>query len=265
LQAGSLTIVGTGIQVGAHTTQEAIAQIRQADRVLYVMADQLAQDWLDSLNPNTESLFRFYGSGKSRLETYRQMVDRILELVREGLHVCAAFYGHPGVFVNPSHEAVRRARAEGFAARMLPGISAEDCLFADLGVDPGPSGCQSFEATDFLLCRRVFDPTSALVIWQAGCVGDLTFQSQDYNPRGLAVLTEVLLHTYPPDHEVVIYQAAHYLVCDPIIERRPLAELAARPISAATTLYVAPLSRRLPDVEMAQRLGLEEVLPQLSA
>ena len=40
---------------------------------------------------------------------------------------------HPGVYVAPSHETVLRARAEGYPARMLPGISSEDCLFADLG------------------------------------------------------------------------------------------------------------------------------------
>jgi len=31
---------------------------------------------------------------------------------------------------------------------MLPGISAEDCLVADLGIDPASSGCQSYEAND---------------------------------------------------------------------------------------------------------------------
>jgi hypothetical protein len=34
---------------------------------------------------------------------------------------------------------------------MLPAVSAEDCLFADLGVDPGAAGCQSHEAADFLI------------------------------------------------------------------------------------------------------------------
>jgi hypothetical protein len=34
---------------------------------------------------------------------------------------------------------------------MLPAISAEDCLFADLGVDPADHGCPSYEATDFLV------------------------------------------------------------------------------------------------------------------
>jgi len=37
---------------------------------------------------------------------------------------------------------------------MLPGISTEDCLYADLGVDPGLIGSQNFEATDFIVSGR---------------------------------------------------------------------------------------------------------------
>ena len=42
------------------------------------------------------------------------MVERILAPVRAGKQVVAAFYGHPGVFVQPSHEAIRRAIADHF-------------------------------------------------------------------------------------------------------------------------------------------------------
>jgi Tetrapyrrole (Corrin/Porphyrin) Methylases len=79
------------------------------------------------------------------------MVNRIIKYVKRDLRVCAVFYGHPGVFCTPSHESIRIARKLGYRATMLPAISAEDCLFADLGVDPGKHGCQSFEATDFLV------------------------------------------------------------------------------------------------------------------
>ena len=67
----------------------------------------------------------------------------MLAPIRRGIRLCAVVYGHPGVFVYASHEAVRRCRLEGLPARMLPGISAEDCLLADLGVDPGVRGCRA--------------------------------------------------------------------------------------------------------------------------
>ncbi|KAI1495904.1 hypothetical protein F5X99DRAFT_100465 [Biscogniauxia marginata] len=59
------------------------------------------------------------------------MSETILREVRRGFYVVGVFYGHLGIFVNPSHRAVAIARNEGHQACMLPGISVEDCLFVD--------------------------------------------------------------------------------------------------------------------------------------
>src|SRR6202035_1897911 len=102
---GSLVIVGTGIKVVGQLTLEAIAWMKRADKLLYVVADPVAEEVIRSLNPGgAESLYGFYAEGKPRLDTYQEMVDRIMSCVRGGLRTCAAFYGHPGVFVYPSHE-----------------------------------------------------------------------------------------------------------------------------------------------------------------
>src|SRR3546814_14587936 len=77
--------------------------------------------------------------------TYREMVAAMLAEVRAGRRVCGAFYGHPGVFARVPHKAIAQARAEGFEAHMEAGVSAEDCLYADLGIDPGEVGCQHYE------------------------------------------------------------------------------------------------------------------------
>src|SRR5262245_59944395 len=199
-------------------TPEARAVIKNADVVLSLVAEPVMQAAIKRLNPETRSLQDHYTVGESRREAYEAMVVEILSHVRKGLDVCAAFYGHPGVFVAPSHEAVRRAREEGFRARMLPGISAEDCLFADLGVDPARFGCQSYEATDFLVHGRRIDTTGALVLWQLGTVGNAE-AAEEAKPRGLAVLVEVLLARYPSDHEVVVYEASPYPGFDAKIRR----------------------------------------------
>jgi hypothetical protein len=57
----------------------------------------------------------------------------------------------------------------GVSARMLPGVSAEDNLIADLGVDP--AGLQSYEATGFLVYKYRFDTSAGLVLWQVGVLG----------------------------------------------------------------------------------------------
>ena len=56
----------------------------------------------------------------------------------------------PGVFARVPHKAIAQARAEGFEAHMEAGVSAEDCLYADLGIDPGEVGCQQYEASQFM-------------------------------------------------------------------------------------------------------------------
>lgn len=247
---GSLTVVGTGILVAGHTTLEALAQLRCAEKLFYLVADPATQRWLRGLNATAESLYDAYAPGRHRAASYAEMVERILAPVRSGLEVCAAFYGHPGVAAFPGHEAVRRARHEGYAARMLPGVSAEDCLFADLGVDPGRHGCQSFDASRLVLRRHRIDVSSSLVIWQIGAVGVVTHsQRRLWSRRGLRLLTEVLLRFYPPSHQVVRYEAAPYPVCRPVIERLPLSRLPRARVTMASTLYVPPLR------EAGPRLG----------
>jgi uncharacterized protein YabN with tetrapyrrole methylase and pyrophosphatase domain len=248
-------VVGTGIQLGTQLTAEARACLEEADEVLYLVADPSVMSLLERLNPRTRSLHSHYEPGANRKQTYAAIADAILEPVRAGARVCVAFYGHPGVFVDPSHEAVSRARAEGYAARMLPAVSAEDCLFADLGVDPGRSGCQSYEATDFLLRRRKIDASAALVLWQVGVVGNL-----DYAPEGdtshVHVLVERLQTEYPADHGTLLYEASLYPVCEPVIQHVPLSGLARAEISPMSTLYVPPAYERPPDADTANRLGI---------
>jgi hypothetical protein len=170
------------------------------------------------------------------------MVEAILEPVRAGKRVCAAFYGHPGVFVLPSHEAIARARAEGFDAEMFPGVSAEDCLVADLGVDPAVNGMQSYEAGDFLRRRPATEPTAALVLWQIGVAGASTYSARASAPA-LGELVELLLERYPAGHEAVVYEASSYPRVAPFVRHVRLDALDAQAVSPASTLYVPPVPR----------------------
>jgi uncharacterized protein YabN with tetrapyrrole methylase and pyrophosphatase domain len=256
MRKGSLTVVGTGLSLAGQVTQEALCSIQEADRFLYLVTDIVTATWLAGLNSTAESLYDAYAEGRPREETYAEIVERILVRVREGGRVVVAFYGHPGVFVAPSHEAVRRARAEGYEAKMFPGISAEDCLFADLGIDPGERGCQSFEATDFLLRLRIFDPTSTLVLWQIGGIGVFDFhQAELWSRAGLRVLTDRLLQHYSEEHEVVVYEAVPYPILPQKIDRLPLRSLPEAAVTIRSTLCVPPLPDRATDPAMRAALG----------
>ncbi len=235
-----LTIVGTGYRIAGQITAESLACIRSADKVFYLVADPVTAAWLRTQNPTAESLDSCYRVGRDRSESYREMVERILTYARSGVHVCAAFYGHPGVLCDPGHEAIRRAREEGLAATMLPGISALDCLIADLEIEPA-QGMQLFEAGDFVQNKRQHDPRCMLVLWQAGAIGVRTVKHQKlWSTAGVQRLVRFLRVHYPPSHNVLIYETGHFPIVPHRMQRVPLARLGRSRVTIASTLYVPP-------------------------
>jgi hypothetical protein len=237
-------------------TPEAASAIERADEVLYLVTQPLTAQWIERANPRSRSLHGLYESGKPRRETYTEIVDELLEHVRPGLDGGARYDRLPGVIGNPGHEAIRRARAEGYPARMLPAVSALDCLVADLGIDPAATGLHSYEATDFVIHRRRPDPTAALVLWQIGVVGELGYAT---SPRleNLALVVDRLSRTYPRGLEVIVYEASPYpLVADPFVLRLPLEQLPDAQVPLLATLVVPPARRPRRDRALSARLGL---------
>lgn len=256
---GSLTIVGSGIQAVGQITLETKQAIEHADKVLYAVFDPVSEVWIKKTNPNSESLECYFEVGKDRMHIYKQVTEYTLGYVRKGLNVCVVYYGHPGVFVDPSRRSIMQARAEGFNARMLPGISAEDCLFADLGVDPGTHGCQSFEATGFLLRKPKFDTLTHLILWQIGSIGDFKHNPTNINKSGLVTLGNFLEKYYDRNHEVIIYEAAQFDKCEATIQRLPLSRLAIdAQINSPKILYIPPKRLGSIDYGMANKLGLRQ-------
>ena len=253
--SGSLAVVGTGIRALTQLTAEANAVIRGSDVVHYVVPDGLSAQMLHWQSKEARDLADLYDTDRDRTDTYQAMVERIVADVAEGRDVCAVFYGHPGVFVDPSHEAIRRVQAMGLPARMLPGVSAADALYADLEFDPGTDGIAQYTAMDFLLRPRTIDPTTPLLLWQIGAVGE---------PKGaleparqyLNLVVEALQRHYPDDHPVVLYVASTQPTGDAIIEVVPLAQLPHANVTRETTMLVPPAGRATTDAAMAAQLGV---------
>jgi hypothetical protein len=253
-QRGSLVCVGVGMTLGSHLTPLARSYIENADVVFMAVSDGIVELWLKQMHADVRSLQHFYREGKSRARTYRQMVDAMLKEVRAGKRVCGAFYGHPGVFALPPHEAIAIARREGYAAHMEPGISAEDCLYADLGIDPGTYGCQHYEASQLLFYKRRIDPAAYLVLWQIGIVGDRSLARLSTGAEHRRVLVDVLSSDYPPEHEVILYRAATLPIRKPQIKRLALRRLSAAKIDLADTLVIPPARELEADEVVIARL-----------
>jgi uncharacterized protein YabN with tetrapyrrole methylase and pyrophosphatase domain len=241
--------------LGSHITPLSRSYIEKADVVFTALSDGIIELWLARMNPNVRSFQTLYREGKSRGETYREMVDALLTEVRAGKQVCGAFYGHPGVFALPPHKAIAVARAEGYEAHMEPGISAEDCLYADLGFDPGRFGCQHYEANQVMIYRRRIDTSAYLVLWQVGIAGDLTFTRFSTGASYRQVLVDVLARDYPLTHEVILYRAATLPLHEARIERLPLSRLPDADIDMHATLVIPPARALEPDAETRERLS----------
>ncbi len=256
LRRGSLTVAGTGIRAGFDTTIGAREAIQRAEKVLFAVADPAAASWIRSVNADAEPLEYDTAQPRRRI-VYDGMVNRILAEVRAGKRVCVVFYGHPGVFAYAPHQAIRRARGEGFQATMLPGVSAEDCLLADMGVDPATLGCQSYEATDFLIRPRSFGTSTALILWQIGVIGNMGFPGAGSSvSRGLAILVEVLQPHYGPEHSVYVYEASTDATNPARVDRTALCALPEARVSTSSTLFVPAKKAAELDRAMMERLGV---------
>src|SRR5207248_8937527 len=177
--------------------------IEGADEVLYLLADPVAALRVETLNPRASSLDHFYGPTKPRRETYAEIVDAIVGVVTGGARVCVVLYGHPGVFALPGHEAIARVRAAGLAARMLPAVSALDCLLADLGIDPATTGLQTYEASYFFARRPAVDPRATLVLLQVGMLGERGGAATEAVGPRFRLLLERLAELYGSGREAV--------------------------------------------------------------
>ena len=258
MQNCSLTVVGAGIKTISHITIEVEAYIEQSEKVLYMVNTPGLKEWIKTKNKNTESLEGFYQKHALRFHCYRDITEHVLEETRKGQHVCMVLYGHPTIFAQSGVDAVIRAKKEGIDAKILPGISAEDCLLADLMINPGHYGCQSFEATDLLICHRQWDLRSHLIIWQVGIIGALGTVPDDFdNTHGAQLLQERLLKNYNADHKVILYEAAQYPEFEPKIAEFELCNLVNAKFSEKCTLYVPPTQKAKYDSLVLDSLGID--------
>jgi precorrin-2 methylase len=214
---GRLVIVGTGIMAISHMTLETIDHIRHADIVFYHATNGVTATQIRELNANAVDLYEYYGEGKRRNITYVQMAELMLRQVRLGLTVVGIFHGHPGYFVSPARRALAIASMEGYETALLPAVSAPDCMFSDLRVDPGVFGCQILMASHVFRKESIIAITGHVVFLQVAAVGDRGFSFSGYQNAKLETFFEKLVEMYGEQQESVYYMAAIFPAFEPEI------------------------------------------------
>jgi hypothetical protein len=252
---GSLVCVGIGMTLGSHITPLARSYVETSDVVFAGLSDAIVELWLTRIRPDVHSFQSLSRGGNSGVDAYQQQVDAILTEVRAGKKVCCVFYGHPGVFTWASHEAIEIARREGYRAHMEPGVSAEDCLYADLGVDPGKYGCQHYETSQLMLYPRRLDTSAYLVLWQAGVAEDPALARLRPTAGYRRALVDVLARDYALEHEIIVYQAPTLPTHRARIDRVALGGLPRLDVDPHATLVIPPARALELDPQMRQRLA----------
>ncbi|KAJ7691795.1 hypothetical protein B0H17DRAFT_1200912 [Mycena rosella] len=202
---------------------------------------------------NYFDLTTFYDTNKEVYESYVQMSEVMLRDVRAGRNVLSIFHGHPGVFVPPSHRAIAIAREEGFPAKMLPGVSAEAYMFADLGFDPSINGCITQEATELLVRNKTLDPSIHNIV----CLGVdmMVFDNSKFH-----LLVERLEKDFGLDHKIQHYIGAilpqSVTVKDTFAIRDLRKEEVLKQFTTTSTFYVPPRAPAPVDAKVLQALGL---------
>ncbi|MDF1795370.1 MAG: SAM-dependent methyltransferase [Coxiellaceae bacterium] len=252
---GNLTLIGSGIKFLSHLTKESLSSLETADKIVYLSNDSVLIEWLETEFRSVESLSGIYYKFNSRKVCYEAIACYVVSLVKSGLNICFLLYGHPIVFSQPGIMAVRQLIQEGYSASVLPAISAEDCLFADLLINPGDVGCVSYEATDFLIYDRPILPASHLIIWQV-CVVGITSHYDGHINNNIQILIDKLQTVYPGEHGVVIYTAAKYPGFLPTITKRSLALLNSQCLPRFSTLYIPPYMKAKVNSEVLDALSV---------
>ncbi|KTD05863.1 tetrapyrrole methylase [Legionella gratiana] len=231
-----LIVVGSGIKSISHLTEETKQVIQSADKVLYLVNEDNLKQWIQREAKNSESLDSIYFSSEKRIEAYQLLTNHIIEEYKKVSILCVVFYGHPAVFADSALNAVIQIKKNGGDAIILPAVSAQDCLFSDLKIDPGNHGCFSIEATELVLFERHIDIHSHLILWQVANFG----RTDGKKSNKLSILKDYLCEYFSKEYTICLYEAPSLPTQQPRIEWITLSYLDKSLINPITTVYVPP-------------------------
>lgn len=160
----TLIIAGTGIKFLSHLTVEVKAIIEQSSCVIYLLNEPAIKKWISDNSKKSISMDSIYFSSSLRKNAYSNIANKILKELDNYNDLVFLTYGHPTFFSSVTTELTDKIDNKSIKLHIMPSISALDCLCADLKIDPGIHGLQSYEATEFILRDHDFSPYSHLIL-----------------------------------------------------------------------------------------------------
>lgn len=251
-----IVLLGTGIKAISHFTEEFKTYVKAADKVLYLVNEPIVGEWIEVNSKQAENLEKYYYNNQRRLTSYKKIKNKILSDTSIFNFIAVVLYGHPTIFADPGLLAINEAKTMGIDTLILPSISAQDVLFADMGIDPGMHGCVHVDATEFLIYDKKPNISMHVCIWQIGMIGNIAPPQKKQVINNVDVLVKKLSQYYPQDFEIYIYEASLYPGVDFKLIKCKLRDLEKQNISTLSTLYIPPFEEGNINEEMMRLLSL---------
>lgn len=261
-------VVGVGIRGARQITREVEEVLRVVNEVFYVVASQELPSYLRELNPCTTNLHPLtYKEGVGRISAYDAMSAAVIDAAIDHGPTALALYGHPTMFVFPSQQIARAAEFMNLRVRVIPGISALDCILADLLLDPGLLGLQIYEATEVLVRKRPIQPDVPCLLWQVGSLESNLYSEGHSRPERFTRIKKYLLQFYSPNHRIAAVHSSIDIAVPSQVLWFPLSEIEAHhaELHQGLTLYIPPTGvRPVMDEELCQALEAIEHLNKIT-
>jgi tetrapyrrole methylase family protein / MazG family protein len=248
-----VSIVGLGIRGPLQVTRETDEVLRSCRVIHYVATEPDAVDYLAGFRAELNDLHRLYTVGRERMPVYRAMTEAVLRDGRERPPTALALYGHPMMFVTPSRMIRVKADLLGLRTRVLPAISALDCLMVDLNLDPNEHGLVQYEVNYALLYRPSLDPNVPCLLWQVGSAESTLYAMPPRTPNRFVRLRNYLRQFFPAEHVVALAVTATRPEAESDVTWLTLRDLpdAYYLIQGLTTLYIPRVGRRWAEATLA--------------
>jgi tetrapyrrole methylase family protein/MazG family protein len=178
-----------------------------------------------------------YGSAASFDDVYREIVDRVLELLAEG-DLVYAVPGSPTAGERTVRGLRAAVRAAGHSLKILPGVSGLDLIASVVDLDPMADQAQVIDALEL---RDWLDAApfngSLLDVSPARPV----VVTQVYSGDVASAVKIALMGVYPADHDVhvVDWDEAQ---AKPVVTEVQMGQLDRRPVDHLTSIVVPPLA-----------------------
>jgi len=211
----NLIICGSGIKTLSHHTQEFAVAVKHADIVIYLVNEPILELWLQKNSKQSFSLNELYFLSSERSDSYQLIEQKVISSFECYNNICLVFYGHPLLLADSVNTIINQAKSKEIKVQVLPGISAFDCLLADLEIKLD-GGCFLAEASFFVKHQTKIDISHHVVLWQVGMI-DVSTPPTENKKGNILKLKNELLKYYPPQSIIYLYEASLYPYRKPLI------------------------------------------------